>query len=362
MGWPTSPTDLAAAAISRSKLEIMRDSRLGTYGAMILLVSFAAKLSALAAIPDGYVVPSLIAAHALARGILPAMSLNLPYARKDGLARNAGQPDAATAAIAGGLALLIALLSLSWSNAFYAAVLAGLSGLGIAWLALRQIGGQTGDVLGGAEQVAETAILVLLRRTAGAAMNAQTNLWLIRHAPVDGPRGVIHGPDAPADLGDAAAFAALKARLPGGALAVCSPARRTRETAEQAGSRCGRTSRLSRTGFWRVDRTASQRTRTRTRRRPIANSGNRPASNRPPGGESFVDQIARASAGLALLPRGRSDRSSCIPAPSAPCSPSRSILRPSSALRFVIDPLSLTRIDRLEDGWRVVAVNQRSKD
>ena len=145
-----------------SKLEIMRDSRLGTYGAMILLVSFAAKLSALAAIPDGYVIPSLIAAHALARGVLPAMSLNLPYARKDGLARNAGQPDAATATIAGGLALLIALLSLSWSNALFAAVLAGLSGLAMAWLALRQIGGQTGDVLGGAEQVAETAILVLL--------------------------------------------------------------------------------------------------------------------------------------------------------------------------------------------------------
>src|SRR6478752_3033466 len=65
-----------------SKLEIMRDSRLGTYGAMVLLVSFAAKLSALAAIPDGYVVPALMAAHALARGVLPAMSMNLPYARK----------------------------------------------------------------------------------------------------------------------------------------------------------------------------------------------------------------------------------------------------------------------------------------
>src|SRR5256885_12122105 len=123
-----------------SKLEIMRDSRLGTYGAMILLVSFAAKLSALAAIPDGYVVPGLMAAHALARGVLPAMSLNLPYARKDGLARNAGQPDAATAAIAGGLALLIALLSLSWSNALFAAMLAGLSGGSTTWLALRQSG------------------------------------------------------------------------------------------------------------------------------------------------------------------------------------------------------------------------------
>jgi adenosylcobinamide-GDP ribazoletransferase len=145
-----------------SKLEIMRDSRLGTYGAMVLLVSFAAKLSALAAIPNDYVVPSLIAAHALGRGVLPVMSMNLPYARKDGLARNAGQPDATIAVTAAGLALLIALLSLSWSNALFAAVLAGASGLGVAWLALRQIGGQTGDVLGGAEQVAETAILIML--------------------------------------------------------------------------------------------------------------------------------------------------------------------------------------------------------
>lgn len=145
-----------------AKLEIMRDSRLGTYGAVGLLVSFAAKLSALAAIPDSHVVPALIAAHALARGILPAMSMNVPYARKDGLARKAGQPDAAISAMAGGLALVIALLSLSWSNALFAALAAGLCGFCMAWLAMRQIGGQTGDVLGGAEQVSETAILVLL--------------------------------------------------------------------------------------------------------------------------------------------------------------------------------------------------------
>ena len=145
-----------------SKLEIMRDSRLGTYGAMVLLVSFATKLSALAAIPDGFVVPALIAAHALGRGVLPAMSIHLPYARKDGLARNAGQPDAATSVIAVVLALIIALLSLSWTNTLFAALAAGVSALAMASLALRQIGGQTGDVLGGAEQVSETAILVVL--------------------------------------------------------------------------------------------------------------------------------------------------------------------------------------------------------
>ena len=143
-----------------AKLEIMRDSRLGTYGALLLVVSFAAKLSALAAIPDRYIVESLIAAHALARGVLPAMSMSLPFARQDGLARSTGQPDFAIAATAAIIALIIALLSLSWANAFWAAILAGLSAAGMAWLAKLQIGGQTGDVLGALEQAGE--ILVLL--------------------------------------------------------------------------------------------------------------------------------------------------------------------------------------------------------
>ena len=145
-----------------AKLAIMRDSRIGSYGAIALIVGFATKLSALAAIPDSYVVPSLIASHALARGVLPALALNLPYARADGLARSSGQPDPTTTAIAGALALLIALLALSWSAALWAAAIAGVSGFVVARLALRQIGGQTGDVLGAAEQIAETAILVLL--------------------------------------------------------------------------------------------------------------------------------------------------------------------------------------------------------
>ena len=85
-----------------------------------------------------------------------------------------------------------------------------------------------------------------------------------------------------------------------------------------------------------------------------------PARNRPPGGESFVDQIDRARAGLALLPAGDAVlvvHSGTIRAVLAIALD----LAPDSALRFVIDPLSLTRIDRLADGWRVVAVNQRSK-
>jgi len=150
-----------------ARLAIMRDSRIGTYGAIVLLVSFTARLSALAAIPDNYVVASLLATHALARGVLPAIAANLPYARPDGLARGGGQPDAAAALIAIGLALPAALLALPWASSLWAAVIAGVSGLVVARLALRKIGGQTGDVLGCAEQVAETAVLVLLAARLG---------------------------------------------------------------------------------------------------------------------------------------------------------------------------------------------------
>jgi alpha-ribazole phosphatase len=188
-------------------------------------------------------------------------------------------------------------------------------------------------------------------------MSTETNLWLIRHAPVDGPRGVIHGPDAPADLGDTAAFAALKARLPAEALAVCSPARRTFETAVALGL-----DPLQQASFREQDFGAW------TGRRHndlVAELGDAyrefwkfPASNRPPGGESFVDQIGRTVTGLATLPAG----DAVLVVHSGTIRAALAIaldLSPDAALRFIIDPLSLTRIDRLENGWRVGAVNRR---
>ena len=188
-------------------------------------------------------------------------------------------------------------------------------------------------------------------------MNAETNLWLIRHAPVDGPRGVIHAPNAPADLRDTATIAALKAKLPEAAFAVCSPARRTRETARALGLDAAEEAAFREQDFgdWTGRRHNDLVAELGEAYRAFWKS---PAANRPPGGESFVDQIARARAGLALLPAGDVVlvvHSGTIRALLAIALD----LAPDSALRFVIDPLSLTRIDRLENGWRVVYVNQR---
>src|ERR1700761_6834116 len=72
------------------KLAIMRDSRIGTYGVLALLVSFVAKCSALASLPMAEVIPALVAAHALARAVIPLVTINLPFARDDGLGKSAG--------------------------------------------------------------------------------------------------------------------------------------------------------------------------------------------------------------------------------------------------------------------------------
>jgi alpha-ribazole phosphatase len=187
-------------------------------------------------------------------------------------------------------------------------------------------------------------------------MSSETHLWLIRHAPVDGPRGIIHGPDAPADLGDAAGFAALKAKLPQNAFAVCSPARRTVETAVALGLAPVKESAFGEQDFgaWTGRRHDDLVAELGEAYQAFWKS---PASNRPPGGESFADQIGRAKAGLASLPAGEVIlvvHSGTIRAVLATALD----LAPDAALRFVVDPLSLTRIDRLENGWRVVAVNQ----
>ena len=188
-------------------------------------------------------------------------------------------------------------------------------------------------------------------------MSEETNLWLIRHAPVDGPRGVIHGPDAPADTSDAAAFAALQARLPKNAFAVCSPARRTWETAAALGLDPVKDASFREQDFgaWTGRRHNDLTAEFGAAYQAFWKS---PAGNRPPGGESFVDQIDRARDGLARLPAGEAVlvvHSGTVRAVLAIALE----LKPDSALRFVIDPLSLTRIDRLDAGWRVVSVNQR---
>jgi adenosylcobinamide-GDP ribazoletransferase len=151
------------------KLAIMRDSRIGTYGACALAISLLLRWSALAAVADpAPVLLALVAAHTAARGALPAFMRVIPAARPDGLSAAAGRPSvqsAVTAAILGALALGLAF---NLPAGVVGAALLGVAGAAVGRLSLRQIGGQTGDVLGALEQVGEIIVLLL------AAMLART--------------------------------------------------------------------------------------------------------------------------------------------------------------------------------------------
>jgi adenosylcobinamide-GDP ribazoletransferase len=150
------------------KLAIMRDSRTGAYGVLALILSVGLRASAIAAIGSAaIVIPSLIAAHALARGFLPFVLRYLAPAREDGLGAEAGRPEQRIAALSAGIAIVVVLLALGLRAGIVAVLGAAAVMIGLAWLAQRQIGGQTGDVLGAIEQAGE--IVVLLVAAAWAA-------------------------------------------------------------------------------------------------------------------------------------------------------------------------------------------------
>ncbi|OKO89813.1 cobalamin synthase, partial [Bradyrhizobium sp. NAS80.1] len=88
------------------------------------------------------------------------MSL-VPPARPDGLSASAGSPPGRSVAIAFAIGTLALVLALGPGKALVSLILLSLAGLIVARLAIRQIGGQTGDILGAFEQTGEILILLV---------------------------------------------------------------------------------------------------------------------------------------------------------------------------------------------------------
>ncbi len=148
---------------AQAKLDIMRDSRIGTYGVLALVLSVAIRAVALAEIsaPAAGLL-ALIAVAAVSRAFLPAIMLTFDPARADGMGAGVGRPPQGAVIAAAAIGAGIALVCLGVDGAIPALFVGALAATAIALLARRQIGGFTGDVLGAAQQVAEAAMLVTL--------------------------------------------------------------------------------------------------------------------------------------------------------------------------------------------------------
>jgi adenosylcobinamide-GDP ribazoletransferase len=156
--------DGLGGAMSRERaLEIMKDSRVGTFGVLALLFAVLLKVAALAQLPLRETLAALIAGHGVSRACAVAMTWHLPYAREDDSARakpvveNVRTVDVLIAALCG----VIPLPFVGWHAA--AGFTAAIVTFALLWRWFkRRLGGYTGDTLGATQQLCEVAFYLAL--------------------------------------------------------------------------------------------------------------------------------------------------------------------------------------------------------
>lgn len=144
------------------RLEIMKDSRVGSYGVLALCLATLVRWSALAALlQSGWVIAPLMAAGAISRAPMAVLLATLPNARSGGLSDQAGQPRAPAIWLMVAITTGLGLFLIGWTFIpvfFWVSVVT----IAVAGIAKAKIGGQTGDILGASQQCAEIAILACL--------------------------------------------------------------------------------------------------------------------------------------------------------------------------------------------------------
>ena len=169
-GLADSADGLGGGVTRQRKLEIMKDSRIGTFGGVALILSLGLRWAALTAIDAAQgslaTATAIVAIASLSRMVALIPAIALEPARAEGAAQAAGAPSRSSFAI--GIALAIVLSGAlvietsglaRWLSGVAAAILGACA---MTWIANRQIGGQTGDIAGASQQIAEIAFLLAL--------------------------------------------------------------------------------------------------------------------------------------------------------------------------------------------------------
>ncbi len=158
--------DGLAGSSKERALAIMKDSRVGVYGVITLVLALLLKYETLVSLAGkhsaGYAAVALIAGHAISRAIAVSIMLTLPYARTD----NSSKAKPAikefgyqSALVALPVAILVLGLLLAAGAQFHSLIAALAVGLMVriylAWQFEKRLGGYTGDCLGATQQLSE---------------------------------------------------------------------------------------------------------------------------------------------------------------------------------------------------------------
>ena len=167
-GWADTCDGLGGAVSRERALEIMKDSRIGAYGAMGLVTMLALKAATLSSLPIAWACAALLLGHTASRAASTALIRFLPYAGDVEHAKAkplAQRLSSAGLVVACGWALTVAMALMAWQSLWTLPVVGGLlfAALGTLWCARwfrRRLGGVTGDTLGAAQQVTELLVLL----------------------------------------------------------------------------------------------------------------------------------------------------------------------------------------------------------
>jgi adenosylcobinamide-GDP ribazoletransferase len=141
------------------RLEIMRDSRVGSFAVVAVALVLLGDWAALSGMAPLRALAGLLAGGAMARLAVVCLLAWMPYARPLGLGSAAqGGRTLADLAVAGVTAALP--IALDWRHGLLAAALVALSAGGLAALARARVGGVTGDLYGAVIEVGQLAALV----------------------------------------------------------------------------------------------------------------------------------------------------------------------------------------------------------
>ena len=141
-------------------LAIMKDSRLGSYGAVGVALLLLAKWNALLELPEDALLAAIVAGHAVSRLASSSLIYSMEYVRDEGKSKPLAERMGIGELLTGGVFGLLPCLLLPYRETLLALLLVAL----ITWLAgryfRRRIGGYTGDCLGAAQQATELAFYV----------------------------------------------------------------------------------------------------------------------------------------------------------------------------------------------------------
>ncbi|WP_368187400.1 adenosylcobinamide-GDP ribazoletransferase [Aestuariibius sp. HNIBRBA575] len=147
------------------RLQIMKDSKIGTYGVLGLILSVILRWAGyMALIEVGFLWAVLLLVPMISRAPMVVLMATLPHARTTGLSHSVGRPVWQIAVLACVTAAILGLVI--WPAKMLAiCVVLAICTFGIAKLARAKIGGQTGDILGASQQISEIAVLLVLVTT-----------------------------------------------------------------------------------------------------------------------------------------------------------------------------------------------------